>query len=113
MALEDFFEPFVMQVLTEAEDGLGGRVQIWTDGAEFLAGLSTNHSTEARIAYQNGMKTLYTLVTDTGTVLRQDDRMKRVRDGLLYRITSHSADMTTPHVAQRQYAQVSAEVVRE
>lgn len=111
MALSDFFEPFVMQVQDSRPDGLGG-IEWWTeDGDTFQAGISTMSSTEAKIAEQNGMKTIYTIVAPESVTLRQDDRVKRVKDGRLYRITSDSADMTTPAPASVRYAQVTAEVV--
>lgn len=108
MALADFFEPFVRQVHTQTPDGLGGVTDEWTDGAAFQAGISTSSSDEMRIAEQRGLKTVYTIVTETG-FLTQGDRVKRVRDGAVFIITSNGADMTTPAVAQVQYAQVSAE----
>lgn len=111
MALEDFFEPFMMQDWSSAPDGLGGLTCTLTDGASFLAGISTDSSTEAKIAEKNGMKKIYTIVTPQTVVLEQNDRVKRVRDGKLYRITSDSADMTTPGVSGMKFSQVGAEVV--
>lgn len=111
MALDDFFEPFIMQDWSSAPDGLGGLTWTLTDGASFLAGISTDSSTEAKIAEKNGMKKIYTIVTPQTVVLEQNDRVKRVRDGKLYRITSDSADMTTPVVSGMKFSQVSAEVV--
>lgn len=53
----------------------------------------------------------YTIVIPLTVKLEQNDRVRRVRDGRVYRITSNAADMTTPSVAQEQYAQVGAEVI--
>lgn len=111
MALEDFFEQFIMQDWSSAPDGLGGLTWTLTDGAPFRAGISTVSTTEAKISEKNGMKTIYTIVTPETVVLEQNDRVRRVRDGRLYRITSDSADMTTPRVSDMRFAQVSAEVV--
>ena len=109
--LSDYFEPFVMQDWKSAPDGFGGLTWELSDGAEFMAGITTNSSNEAQIAMQNGMKTIYTIVHPITLTLEKDDRVKRKKDGRLYRITSNSADMTTPGVAQVQYSQVTAEVV--
>lgn len=111
MALEDFFEDFIMQNWTSAPDGFGGIKWALEDGAHFRAGISTNQSTEAQIAYKSGLKTLYTIVHLPTLTLELNDRVKRVKDGRIYRITSNSADMTTPAVAQAQFAQVTAEVM--
>lgn len=109
--LSDYFEDFVMQDKSSQPDGFGGIVWTYSDGAPFRAGISTNSTTEAQIAVQNGMKALYTIVHPVALTLRQDDLVKRVKDGRVYRITSNSADMTTPAIAQVQYSQVTAEVV--
>ena len=62
--------------------------------------------------YKNGMKTIYTIVVPPNILLQQNDRVRRVRDGKIYRITSNSSDMMTPDVASEQYAQVMAEVIQ-
>ena len=111
MALDDFFEPFIMQDWFSMPDGLGGLTWTLMDGATFRAGISTDSSTEAKIAEKKGMKKIYTIVTPQTVVLEQNDRVKRVMDGKLYRITSDSADMTTPGVSDMKFSQVSAEVV--
>ncbi len=111
MALSDFFEPFRMQDWTSAPDGFGSVECKTSDGAEFQAGISTVSSAEAKIAEKNGMKTIYTIVIPETMTLRQDDRIRRVKDGRIYRITSDSADMTTPESSAMRFSQVTAEVV--
>ena len=109
--LTDFFEAFKFRTLTQASSPLGGKIDTWVDGATFQAGVSTNNSREAQIAYRNGLATQYTLVIPAGVSLRQNDRVKRVADGVEYRITSNGADMHTPACAALPYAQVTAEVI--
>lgn len=109
--LTDFFEAFKRRTLTQTDSPLGGKIYTWTDGASFQAGISTNNSREAQIAYRNGLATQYTIVIPHGVTLRQNDRVKRVADGVEFRITSNSADMHTPACAALQYAQVTAEVI--
>lgn len=111
MALEDFFEPFLMQNWTSKSDGFGGVTWETSDGAEFQAGISTVSSAEAKIAEKNGMKTIYTIVTPETMALHQDDQIRRVKDGRVYRVTSDSADMATPKSSSMRFSQVSAEVV--
>lgn len=109
--LSDYFEDFVVMTKIKVPDDFDGLRDEYVEGASFRAGISTNSSTEAQIAQQNGMKAIYTIVHPITMTLEQNDRVKRVKDGRVYRITSNSADMTTPAVAQVQYSQVTAEVV--
>lgn len=111
MALADFFEDFVIQSVTYVSTGFGTFEPQYTDGATFKAGISTASSTEARIAERNGMKTIYNIAHLPAITLHREDRVRRVKDGRVYRITSDSPDMTTPDKAEVQFAQVTAEVV--
>ena len=111
MALEDFFEPFVKVERQSWPDGLGGVTGIWQDGAPFDAGISTENTTEARLAYQSGTKTVYTIVTAKTIKLTHNEHVRRLRDGRIYRITSDCRDMETPDVAEVPFWQVSAEVI--
>ena len=110
--LSDFFEDFIMQDRISVPDDFDGLRYEYVDGAPFRAGISTNNSNEAQIAQQNGMKAIYTIVHPATITLLQNDRVKRAKDGRTYRITSNSADMTTPGAAQVQFAQVTAEVAQ-
>lgn len=109
--LSDFFEDFILQNRVAAPDGFGGVNWTYTDGVPFKAGISLDNSTEAKIAYKNGLRAIYTIVCRKVMNLSQDDVVKRTKDNRLYRITSNSADMETPSVAVEQYHQVTAEVI--
>ena len=111
MALEDFFEDFNIQSKVYVETGFGTFEPQYTNGANFRAGISTNSSAEDQIAERNGMKTIYTIVHLPSITLHKDDRVQRIKDGHIYRITSDSTAMTTPAIADMQYAQVTAEVI--
>lgn len=109
--LSDFFEDFVIQNKVSQPDGMGGVTWSYTDGVPFKAGISLNNSSEAQIAYKNGLRAIYTIVCRKVMNLKQDDVVKRTKDGRLYRITSNANDMETPAVAVEQYHQVTAEVI--
>lgn len=109
--LEDYFEPFLFMTKVKVPDDFDVLRDEYVDGASFRAGITTNNSNEAQIARQSGLKTIYTIVHPITMELSQNDRVKRVKDGRVYRITSNSADMTTPSVAQVKFSQVTAEVV--
>lgn len=108
--LQDFFEDFTLQILTSIDDGFGGQEQTWVDGATFRGGISTNTTPEIIIAEKQGLKKIYTLITEISTVLKFDDKVKRNSTGQLYRVTSNSTDMTTPSIAKVKYSQVDLEV---
>lgn len=111
MALQDYLVDFCMLDKRTVEDGYGGVTPEYAEGARFKAGITTNQSNEARIAYQQGLKVIYTLVFKPTIALENGDRVKRLSDGLVLRITSKSRDMTTPTAAQLQMSQVTAEVI--
>ena len=112
MALSDFFEDCVLLDRRTQTDPLAGVVESWVDGAALRLGITTSNSVAAQIAYQSGAKVLYTVVMPADTHLALNDRIRRVRDGMVLRLTSDPADMTTPGVAVEQYKQARAEAVR-
>ena len=111
MSLTDFMESFKYQTLTQTDSPLGGKIDTWTDGATFLAAITLDMSMEMRIAYQNGLKKQYTLALPDGVTLTQDMRVKQVSTGIVYRVTSKSADDHTPAIAGIWFSQATAEVV--
>lgn len=111
MALDDYMVDFCMLDKRTVEDGYGGVTTEHVEGARFKAGITTNQSNEAKIAYQQGLKVIYTLVFKPTIALENGDRVKRLSDGLVLRITSKSRDMTTPARANLRMSQVSAEVI--
>lgn len=111
MALQDYLVDFCMLDKRTVEDGYGGVEETWIDGAHFMAGLTTKQSTQAQIAYQQGLKTMYKLVFKPTVALKNGDKVKRVSDGLVLKITSNSRDMTTPAPAQLKMSEVTAEVI--
>lgn len=111
MALHDFFVDCCMVDKTTVNDGFGSVTIEWVDGAEFSAGIVLNSSNEMQVAYQQGLKRTYTVVIDETVQLAREDRIKRLNDGLVLRITSEPGDMTTPAVSFLKYKQCTAEVV--
>ena len=112
MALSDFFEDCVLLDRRTQADQLAGLVETWVDGAELRLGIATNNSTAAQIAYQSGAKVMYTVVMTVDTALALGDRIRRKRDGLVLKLVSDPADMTTPSVAVEKFKQARAEAVR-
>lgn len=79
--------------------------------APFRAGFIRNSSTEARIAYQSGIRELFTIVFSDMLELLPNDRVKRISDGKVFRITSDARDMTTPEQSDMHFREADAEVV--
>lgn len=113
MALEDNFKACRMMDKRTSADGYGGIVVRYEPGAEFMAGIVTDSSAEARVAYQQGLKRIYTIVTPELVVLSQGDVIRREEDGLLIRVTSNGIDMRPPGYSTLRFSQVQGEAVTE
>lgn len=91
------------------DDGYGGYVTVWTDGANFKGAIVLNNSIEARIAEQQGVTALYTVTTSRALNLQYHDVFRRISDGKIFRVTSDGDDKKTPASATLDMRQVSAE----
>lgn len=110
-----------MSLLTEAmstciflnkqvvDDGYGGQVTQWTEGAQFKAAITFDTSIEARTAEKQGVTSLYTITTRKELTLEYHDVIKRLEDGKIFRITSDGDDKKTPESAGLNMRQVTAE----
>lgn len=111
MPMEDFFVPMCMMNKIYKPDGLGSILIVYEDGAPFDGGIVLNSTTEMQIAQQEGHKAVYTLTTAAPIPLEIDDRVKRLSDDALFKITSDAADMHTPPAAGITGTQVTMERV--
>lgn len=90
-------------------DGYGGTTTVWAEGAEFMAAISFDGSMQAKIAEQQGVTSLYKIVTKKNITLEHHDVIKRVSDGKIFRVTSDGDDKHTPVSAALDMREVSAE----
>ena len=90
-------------------DGVGGVITTWVEGSAFDAAFDFNTSLEARVAEQNGVKSLYTVTTRKDVLMRYHDAFKRIRDGKVFRVTSDGDDKFTPQSSALNMRQVTAE----
>lgn len=111
MAWTDFCEDACIVDKRTESDGMGGVTVSWSDGAPIKAGFVRNSSTEARIAYQNGTRELFSIIFSDLLELAPNDRVKRLSDGKIFRITSDARDMTTPAQSDMHFREADAEVV--
>ena len=90
-------------------DGYGGYITTYTEGAEFPAAIRFDSSIEARAAEKQGVTSLYTIITSKNIVLQYHDVFRRKRDGKIFRITSDGDDSFTPESASLDMRLVTAE----
>ncbi|MDE7398964.1 MAG: head-tail adaptor protein [Oscillospiraceae bacterium] len=109
MLLEAAMTKCVMIDKRTAPDGYGGFDTVWADGAEFMAAIRLDSSMQARIAEQQGVTSLYTIITKKSINLQYHDVLRRVSDGKIFRVTSDGDDNHTPDVATLNMRAVSAE----
>lgn len=109
--IEESMEDFIMMHKVTISDGEGGFITQWENGAEFRASATFDTSMQARIAQSDGVSSLYTITTSKNAPLQYHDVIKRVSDGMYFRITSNGTDKKTPASAVfGDYSQVTAEV---
>lgn len=111
MAWIDFGEDACIVDKRTESDGMGGVTVSWTDGASIKACFVRESTTEAKIAYQNGIREIFTIVFSDLLELAPNDRVKRLSDGKVFRITSDARDMTTPKQSDMHFQEADAEVV--
>lgn len=111
MLLESKMKPFVIIDTVTVPDGFGGYNEVLADGAPFDGAAVIKNNTEALIAYQSGVKKLYSVVTRQTVKLKRDMKIRRIEDGLTLRVTSDAADFKTPDISDLKLYQVSAEAI--
>ena len=94
---------------TVVDDGYGGYITTWTEGATFQAAITFDSSIEARTAEKQGVTSLYTVTVDKAMMLDYHDAFKRVEDGKVFRVTSDGDDKFTPDSSTLDMRQVTAE----
>lgn len=107
--LQDAMVDCILMNKSKNPDGAGGFVTEWTEGAMFKAAISSNTSTEAQIAEAQGLKRIYSVITNKNAVLDHNDVFKRVSDGATFRVKSDGNDVKTPDSAFLNMSQVTAE----
>ena len=70
------------------DDGQGGRITTWTDGATFDAALTLQTSDSMRIAQAEGVRAIYTVTAPKDVRLPWHTVFRRVSDGQVFIITS-------------------------
>lgn len=91
------------------DDGYGGYKITWTDGATFKAAISRDESTAGLTAQAQGVKDIYTVMTDKAINLQFHEVFRRKSDGKIFRCTTKGDDNVTPSTSQMNLRSVRAE----
>lgn len=107
--LSEAMETCIMLDKTTEDDGYGGYITTWNEGAYFKAAITFDTSIEARTAEKSGVTSLYTVTTSRSLTLEYHDVFRRARDNKIFRVTSDGDDKYTPASTRLDMRQVTAE----
>lgn len=110
--IESMMEDLTIMNKVSVEDGQGGNIVEWSEGATIKGAITLDTSMRTRIAESEGFTNSYTVTTNKNVSLDFHDVIKRNRDGKIFRITSDGSDKTTPAIASLDIRQASAELWR-
>lgn len=92
-----------------SDDDFGGYTEEWSDGMRFKAAIAKDSSPEQKIAEQQGISEMFTVVVQDNIVLDYHDVFRRVSDGAIFRVTSKTTDSTAHPASTVRIAKVTAE----
>lgn len=107
--LDEFMYPCTMLSKTVINDGYGGYITTWAEGATFDAAIVFDTSIQARVAEAQGVTSRYTVTTGKALHLEFHDVFRRNTDGKIFRVTSDGDDKFSPDSASLDMRQVTAE----
>ncbi len=107
--LEEAYEEYTLLNKIRTDDGYGGYITSWADGATIMGAMVFNNSIEAKKAEAMGVTSVYTLTTKKTVVLEYHDVLRRKSDSKIFRVTSDGDDKYTPRSAGLNMRQVSCE----
>ena len=107
--IDSAMEDVVFLEKEKTSDGEGGFLNVWREGEPFKAAITFDTSIQARIAGQQGVKSLYTVTTRKNVSLEYHEVFKRWSDGKIFRVTSAGDDKATPNFSDLNMRQVTAE----
>lgn len=111
--LSEAYEPFVFMVKNFTPDGEGGftsQTPTWTEGATIQATADFPQTSGVKIADAIRQKTTCVVTTPRSITLEKNDVIKRVSDGIYFRITTDGTFRKTPKSAGLDMRQCDAEV---
>ena len=107
--LEEAFEDFTIIDRVTVDDGYGGVVTEWVDGATIQGALVFDSSSIMKVAQAAGSTAAYTFTVRKNVDLDFHTVIRRKSDNKIFRILSNSDDRKTPESAHLNMLQYSAE----
>lgn len=107
--LDEAFESLTIIDRITTDDGYGGVITEWQDGASIQGALVYDNSSEMKVAQSLGSTATYTLTVRKNINLDYHTVIRRESDGHVFRILSNSDDRKTPKSAGLNMLQYSAE----
>lgn len=107
--LSEALESCTLLTKSVVNDGYGGYVTTWTEGAKFEAAIVYDTSIQASVAEAQGVFSRFTVTTKRTLTLEYHDVFRRDSDGKIFRVTSDGDDKYTPKSASLDMRQVTAE----
>lgn len=107
--LDEFSADCVVLNKSTIDDGYGGYITTWSEGAMFKAAIAFASSIQARQAEKQGVTSLYSVFTDKSMTLQYHDVFKRLSDSKIFRVTSDGDDEFTPESSPLNKRRVTAE----
>lgn len=109
--LEERMEDFCILDKTTTEDGYGGVNVTYQEGAHFRAAATQLQSMELELSYQTGQKRIYAIYCKPTVGLEQNMRVKRMKDGLVFRVSADPDPNQTATFSQIQLSRTTMEVI--
>jgi len=107
--LEDAYEDFTVINKLVVDDGYGGTITVWKDGAPIQAAAVLDSSIQARIAQAQDVTDVYTVTVKKNILLDYHTVLRRESDKKIFRLTTDSDDKKTPKDAALNMRQYNAE----
>ena len=107
--LENAYEDFTILNKSVVDDGYGGVVTQWSDGAVVKGAMVFDNSAQMKTAQAAGYKAAYTLTVKKHIELDFHTVLRRESDGVIFRLVSNSDDKKTPDSAYLNMRQYSVE----
>lgn len=107
--IDQFFEPFTLLTPACIQDGLGGTATELTPFVAFRGALTQIAAQEQDTAGRMSLRSRPVLLHDFDVTLRMGDRVRREKDGAIYRVAGRPEDMRTPAFSSLRFAQVPVE----
>ena len=107
--LDAAFEAFTILDKSTTDDGYGGVITTYKDGATITGAMVHNHSSQTQIAEALGSTSSYTLTVRKNVELDYHTIIRREADKQIFRLTSNSDDLKTPNGAGLNMRQYTAE----